>query len=152
MCFPMAGMLFGALGSIVSAAGAAASASAQASQASYNAEVERINARTRMQQGVAEAEKVGRDYRRLQGQQIAAAGKSGLDPGSGSLALVVNQETPKNEFLDTMNTLWSATSEANARQNRAKDFDAQAKAYRQSAGISFASGIAGGLGKALKIA
>lgn len=150
MCFPAVGMIFGALGSIVSAAGAAASANAQADQAAYNAEVERINARTRMQQGVAEAEKVGRDYRRVAGQQKAAAGKTGLDPGSGSLALVLNNETPKNEYLDTMNTLWSATSEKVARENRAKDFDAQAKAYKQAAGISFASGLVGGLGK-LKI-
>jgi len=151
MCFPAVGAIFGALGSVVSAVGAAASASAQADQAAYNAEVERVNARTRMAQGVAESEKVGRDYRRLAGQQAAQAGKTGLDPGSGSIALVVNQETPKNEYLDTMNTLWSAHSEANARYNKAKDFDAQSKAYRSAAGLSFASGLVGGVGKALRI-
>ena len=56
MCGPMLGAVAGVAGSVVQGIGAKRQADAQAQQAEYNAKVEKINARTRIQEGYVKQE------------------------------------------------------------------------------------------------
>lgn len=140
-------MAIGLLGSAVSAAGAMASANAQANAAEYNATVEKINARTNRQKGGREQENIDNKYDRVEGQGIASAAKGGVDPGFGSAALTIFGEGYENRDRDKATAYVNAEGAATANENKAKDYEAQAKAHRQagmfSAAGSFLSGISG---------
>lgn len=139
----------GVIGSVVSAVGAAQQAQAQADQADREAVIEKINARTRSQQGVAESEKIIQEGRSLARRQLALAGAGNIEPRTGSVALLIN-ETEKLTKLDEMSALWNASAEQTNFQNRAKSYEGQAAAYRQAASISFLQGITA-IGGALKL-
>lgn len=141
MCFPAMGLI----GAAVSAVGSMAAASAGAAQDKYNAQVARINANTARQTGQADAARITDKYDKLEGQQRVAAAKSGIDPSSGSAALIIAQENARNSWLDTSNAIWNKETEAVGYENKARDLEAQAKAKKQagmfSAGSSFLSGL-----------
>ena len=145
MCFMAPMAMVGLLGSAVSAAGSMASANASASQMDYNATVAKINARTARQQGLAQSETIATKYRKQEAAMVAAAGKAGVDPGSGSLALV-RGENDRNSWLDQNNAIWNRETEAIGQENKARDLEAQAKNTRKAGPIaaagSFLSGIA----------
>lgn len=150
MCLPALGMVAGLAGSAISAAGAMSSANAQAKAAEYNATVERINARSERQKGVVEQEKLGQKYDRLQGEGIAAATKNGVDPGYGSAALVIFGQNEFSRSSDQGAAYVNAEGAAIGRENKARDFEAQAAASRQAGKIGAASSFASGLASVAK--
>ena len=159
MCGPAAGILsagIGLMGSAMSAAGAKQQADAQANQMEYNAQISRINARTERQKGIAEEEKISAKYDRQEGTQLAAAGKSNIDPYFGSAALLIFGEGGQNKESDMATTAVNAEAAAIGHENKARDLEAQAAATRSAgstaAAGTFLSGLGGavgGLGKAV---
>jgi hypothetical protein len=147
MCFMAAGPIIGLMGSAMSAVGAQAQAGAQASQMRHNAAVARINANTARAQGVAEVERISTKYDRLAGAQVAAYGRAGVDPGSGSAA-IVRAATRGDEWLDSNTAIWNRETEAVGFENKARDLDAQAKATKKAGNIAMVSTFLTGLGKA----
>lgn len=143
MCFPLLGLL----GAAVSAVGTIASAQAQASEANYNAKVAQVNAMTQRQVAQSEANQIGEKFDRLQAQQRAAAGKGGVSISSGSPALVIDQETERNSWLDQQSRIWSGATAATADLNKAEQFKMQAKNAKTAgafgAGATFLSGLGG---------
>lgn len=146
MCLPAIGLVAGLASSAVSAAGAMSSAGAQANAAEYNATVERINARSNRQKGLVEQERISGKYDDVRGQGIAAAGKSGVDSGYGSAALVIFGDNAKSESQDKSTAYVNAEGAATANENKARDYDAQAKAHRQAGSIGAAGSFLSGLG------
>lgn len=146
MCLPAIGLI----GAAVSAAGAVAQAGAQASAAQANAQTERINARQARFEGHKEQEQIANKYERLQGEAIASAGKAGIDPSYGSAALVIFGEGGKNESLDKNTAYINAESQAVALENKAKQYDAEAKAAKLQGAFGAASSFLGGIGGAVK--
>lgn len=146
MCFPVALAL---LGTAVSAVGTIASAQAAAQQSEYNASVAEINARTARMQSAAQAEKIADEHDRIQGRNRAAAAKAGLNPASGSAALVIEQEGGKQAWLDTVGELWRGATEGTAYDNKAAQERKNAKAQRQAGYFSAASSMLSGAGKAM---
>ena len=147
MCFPAVGAVFGLIGSAVSAAGAAAQANAQANQMEYNAKVADINAKTARSEGLYEADKIDDKYDRIGGEQITAATKGGVVPGTGSAALLRFDDTVRNSWLDQSTAIWNKETEAIGYENKAQDLRAQASATRSAGKIgaagSFLSGLSG---------
>jgi len=150
MCLPAIGLVAGIAGSAVSAMGAASSANAQANAAEYNATVERINARSNRQKGLVEQERISGKYDDVRGQGVAAAGKSGVDSGYGSAALVIFGDNAKSQSQDMSTAYVNAEGAAVANENKARDYDAQAKASRQAGKIGMASSFLSGLGSIAK--
>lgn len=159
MCGPAVGVISavaGLAGAAVSASGAQQQADAQAAQMEYNAQVSRINARTERQKGIAEQEKIGAKYERQEGTQIAAAGKSGVDPYFGSAALVIFGEGGEHREADMATSSVNAEAAAIGHENKARDLEAQAAATRsagktaaQGTFLSGLGGAIGGLGRAV---
>lgn len=143
MCLPVLGIL----GTVVSAIGTIASAQAQASQMEYNAKVAEINARTARQAGLANADAKEDEYQALRGRQRAAAAAAGVNPASGSAALIINDKSYRDEYLDTANIIWDAETQAVGYENKAKDLRAQAKSTKTAGFIGGASTILGGFSK-----
>lgn len=154
MCAPAALGIVGAVaslaGSAVAAKGQQQQAEAQANQLEYNAVVEKINARTRRQEGFVAQEDIGLKAARRMGEQVAAAGASGVDPYYGSAASVIFEEGAFAESVDKGKAYIEAESKATAHINKARDLEAQAKAVRQSgktaATGTFLSGLGGAIG------
>ena len=150
MCLPALGAV-GAVaslaGSAVSAMGAKSQADAQANQLEYNSQVARINARTERQKGMVEQERIDMKYDKREGEALAAAGASGVDPGYGSAALVIFGEGAFHKSLDKNQAYINAEGAAVGHENKARDLEAQAQATRKagsySAAGSFLSGVAG---------
>jgi hypothetical protein len=145
MCIPILGAVFGMVGSVVSAMGSAQAANAQAEQASYNAAVERANANAAFRDSVIKGDRVQSKYDTEMGKQRAGFAKAGVLPSAGS-ALRIWEESADNQFLDVATTEHNEITKANAHNNKAGDFEMQAKAHRQAASTSFLTGIVGGLG------
>lgn len=143
MCFPLLGLL----GAAVSAVGTIASAQAQASEANYNAKVAEVNAATQRQAAQAESNQIGDKYDRLRAEQRVAAAKGGVNAASGSPALVIDQETERNSWLDQQSRIWSGATSATADLNKAEQFKMQAKNAKTAgafgAGATFLSGLGG---------
>lgn len=146
MCGPAAGLL----GGIVSGMGSMMAAEGQAQQAEYNAKVEKINARTQRQQGVVEQERIIGKYQKTESTGIANASKSGVDSGYGSAALVILGEGAANQSADTSMAYVNAEGKATAHENKAKDYEMQAKNQRQAGMIGAASSFLSGVGGAMK--
>lgn len=147
MCAPMA---IGLIGAAVSAAGSIAQANAQASAAEHNAQVERINARSRRWEGMREQEQISDKYSKIEGEGIAAAGKSGVDAGFGSAALTIFGEGGFSKSMDMNTSYINAESKAVAHENKAQQHDQEAKAARQAGMFGAASSLISGLGGAAK--
>lgn len=148
MCGPMIGAVAGIAGAVVQGIGAKQQAEGQAQQAEYNAKVEKINARSAVQEGLARQNQIGIKYDKLRGQQRAAYAASGVDPNQGSAAIVSVEEVARDEWMDSMNTIWGAETEQVGHLNKAKDLETQAANYRKAGQISMASAIVGGIGSA----
>lgn len=146
MCAPAIGLV----GAVVSAAGAMAQANAQANMDKYNAQVEKINARSRRWEGYQKQEQIGREADKRRGAAIALAGKGGVDPGYGSAALVIFREGREAEFADKSNAYLTAESAAIGHENKAKAFEASAENHRKAGMLSAASSFLGGLSGAVK--
>lgn len=144
----MIGAVAGIAGAVVQGIGAKQQAEGQAQQAEYNAKVEKINARTAIQTGQAKVQQLGIKYDKLRGEQIAGYAASGIDPTRGSAAIVATEEVARDEWMDSMNTIWNAETEQVGRLNKAKDLETQAANYRKAGQISMASAIVGGVGSA----
>ncbi len=147
MCAPMA---LGLVGAAVSAAGAMAQANSQAAAAEYNATVAKINARSERQKGGADQERIGAKYDKVEGQAIAAAAKGGLDPNYGSAALTIFGEGFEDREKDKANAYVNAEGAAVGNENKARDYEAQAKAHRQAGMFGAASSFLGGISGAVK--
>ena len=137
-------MALGLIGSVVSAAGSMSQANAAASNAEYSATVEKINARSRRWEGLAESEKIAGKYDRLQGQQTAGFAKGGVDPFFGS-ALAIFQDTAEARGTDQSTNYINAESAAVSHENKAKQYEYEAKSQRQAGKIGAASSILSGL-------
>lgn len=153
MCIPAlaaVGAIASVAGSAVSAMGAKSQADAQANQAEYNAKVARINAQSERYKGGVEQERIHEKAEQLQGQGLAAAGGSGIDPYFGSAALVIFGEGGEKAQLDKNTAYVNAEGAAVGHENRARDLETQAEGYRKAGKYamtgSFLSGIAGGIG------
>lgn len=145
----MCGPAIGLVGAAVSAVGAIAAGNAQASQAEYNARVEKINARSRRQEGYKEQEDIGQKYERVMGEQRAGYGAAGVDPSFGS-ALAVFGETQEDRIGDQGRAYTNAEAAATSHENKAKQYEFEAKQARQAGAINAASSFLGGLGGAVK--
>lgn len=143
-------MALGLVGAAVSAVGSMAQASAQAQTANANAATEKINARQKRFEGHKEQEQLRAKYDRVQGEGIANASKGGVDSNYGSAALVIFGDNAKNESLDTNTAYINAESQAVAHENKARQYEAEAKAAKTSGMIGAASSFLGGLGGAAK--
>lgn len=150
MCLPAIGLVAGIAGSAISAIGAKQQADAQANMDAYNAQVAKINARSRRWEGMAEQEDIAEKYDRQQGQQIAAIAKGGIDPTFGS-ALAIFGETEEAKIGDQNNAYLKAESQAIGEENKAKAYEMSAanhkKAGKIAAAGSFLSGISGAVGQ-----
>jgi hypothetical protein len=140
MCGPMIGIA----GAAVSAIGTMAQANAQANAAEYNAKVEKINARSRRQEGLQQSERISDKYDDLKGKQNAAYAKAGVDPFFGS-ALAIFTDTSESEGSDQDTNYVNAESRATAHENKAKQYEYEAKTQRQAGMIGAASGMLSGL-------
>lgn len=141
MCAPVIGILAAGL----SAAGAMQQANAQAAQAKYNSQVEEINARTARQEGQLRADKLEDQYQSQRAEGRVSAAKSGLNPAAGSAALVIDQESFRNQRADELATIWNSETQAVGHENKATGLRAEAKAYKQAGMIGAASTFLGGL-------
>jgi len=149
MCIPALGLI----GAAVSAIGTIASAQAQAAQAEYNAKVAEINARTARQAAGANADKKQDEYVSLRGRQRALIGASGVRL-AGSPDIVINQDTYRDQYLDTANIIWSGETQAVGYENKATDLRMQAKGYKTAGAIGAVGSLFSGLkgaGTSLKI-
>ena len=146
----MCGPAIGLLSAGVSAMGSMMAAEGQANQMAYNAQVEKINARSRRQEGYVAQERIGDKYDRVQGQAITAASKGGIDAGYGSAALIIFGENEANRSVDKATTYVNHEGQAIAHENKAKDLEAQAANTRSAGAIGAASSFLGGLGNAVK--
>jgi len=112
-------------GAALTAGGAIYSGYAQQKQADYQAKVAEENAKAENAKGAAEAEATAAKFGRLRATQRAQAAAAGVNPDAGSAALIINGDTSKNEYLDTMSTLWNSNSAATAFKNQASGYRAQ---------------------------
>lgn len=143
----MCGAALGLIGAGVSAIGQMQAAEGQAQAQEYNAKVEKINARTERQKGVVDQERIETKYQKIEGTGIANAAKSGIDPLTGSAAMVIFGEGSANRAADTSMAYVNAEGKATAHDNKAKDYEMQAQNAREagmfSAAGSFLNGVAG---------
>lgn len=146
----MCGAALGLVGAAVSAAGQMAAADGQAAAAEYNAKVEKINARTQRQAGTAEQERIETKYQKTESTGIANAAKSGVDPYSGSAALVIFGEGGANRSADTSMSYINNEGKATAHDNKAKDYEMQAKNARQAGMFSAAGSLLSGISGAVR--
>lgn len=146
MCAPAIGLA----GAVVSAVGAMAQGQAQANMDRYNAQVEKINARSRRWEGYQKQEQIGAEAARRRGTAIALAGKGGVDPGYGSAALVIFREGREAEFADKSNAYLTAESAAIAHENKAKAYEMSAEQHRKAGMLSAASSFLGGISGAVR--
>jgi hypothetical protein len=147
MCGPAAAI--GLIGSAVSAMGSMQQANAQAENAEYSAKVEKINARSRRWEGLAESERIAEKYNDLQGKQTAGYAKGGVDPFFGS-ALAIFTDTAEARGTDQATNYTNAESAAVGHENKAKQYEYEAKSQRQAGKIGAASSFLSGLGGAVK--
>lgn len=135
------------VGAAIGAVGSLASASAASNQAKYNAKVAEINARTARQQGQFEADKIEDDYERARATQRVSAAKAGVDAGHGSAALIINQETERNSWLDQTTQIWNRETQAVGFENKAQQHRQEARAAKIGGYFSAASSMIGGMAK-----
>lgn len=135
------------LGAVVGAIGSLASASAAANQAKTNAAIAEENAKTARMQGQVEADRIEDQYESAKARQRTAAIKSGTDPNSGSAALIINQETERNSWMDQRITAWNRETEAVGFENKAKAFKQEAKGIMIGGAFKAGSSILGGFSK-----
>lgn len=146
MCIPLIGLV----GAAVSAAGAMAQASAQSAQAKYNAQVERINAQSSRYKGLTDQEAIARKYDRQQGDALGTAGAAGIDPAFGSAALVIFGESAFGRSMDENAAYINAETQAVGHENKAKQYDFEAKNAKTAGAFGAASSFLSGLGGAMK--
>lgn len=140
----MCGPALGLVGAAVSAVGAVAQANAASNAANYNAAVEKINARSRRQEGYRESERINEKYDNLQGRQTAGYAAAGVDPFFGS-AFSVFADTETSREIDQGTNFVNAESRAVGHENKAKQYEYEAKTQRQAGMINAASSLIGGL-------
>lgn len=145
----MCGPAIGLVGAAVSAVGAIAAGNAQAAQAEHNAKIEKINARSRRWEGQKEREQLIEKYEAITGEQRAGFAASGVDPSFGS-ALDVFSDTQQAAGHDQNVSYVNAETKATAHENKAKEYEFEAKQARQAGAINAASSFLGGLGGAVK--
>lgn len=135
------------LGMVVSAAGSLATAAAGAAAAKTNAAIAEENARAARMAGQAEADRINDKYDAAKATQRVNAIKSGADPGYGSAALIINQETERNSWLDQMTTVWNRETEAIGQENKAKALRQDAKGIMIGGVFKAGSSLLGGMSK-----
>lgn len=147
MCIPL-------VGAGISAIGTFASGMAQSAMSKYNAKVAKLNADAAIREGIAQSGATRDEFATVAGQQQATLAKSGVDINQGTAALI-GTETMRREEHAAATDIWRGRTEQVKFQNQAKLLKAEAKAQRTGAIIgafsSFASGMQGSVGKALKL-
>lgn len=146
MCLPAIGLI----GAAVSAVGAIAQANAQSAQAKYNASVERINAQSARYKGMTDQEAIDRKYGKIQGEAISHAGAAGVDPTYGSPAMVIFGEGGFGEATDKNAAYINAETQAVGHENKAQQYDFEAKNAKKAGMFGATSTFLGGLGNAMK--
>lgn len=146
----MCGAALGLVGAGVSAIGQMAAADGQAKAAEYNAKVEKINARTERQKGVVDQERIETKYQKIEGTGIANAAKSGIDPLTGSAAMVIFGEGSANRAADTSMAYVNAEGKATAHENKAKSYELDAQNQRQAGQMAAMSSFLNGVSGAMK--
>ena len=141
MCAPVA---IGLIGAAVSAVGAMASAQAEAQNAKYNAAVERVNKRARFREGLHESVNIKDEFDRAQGTQTALSSAAGMDPFAGS-ALDIFDEGQSERYREQTTNVTNYTSAAMQHENRAAQFDMQAKNAQRAGAINAMASFLGGL-------
>ena len=142
-------MALGLIGAGVSAMGQMSAANAAANNAEYSATVEKINARSRRFEGLTESERVAEKYEDLQGQQTAGYAAGGVDTTYGS-SLAVFMDTAQAREQDQATNYINAENAAVSHENKAKQYEYEAKSQRQAGKIGAASSFLSGLGGAVK--
>lgn len=135
------------LGAVVAAAGSIASGVAANNQAKANAAIAEENAKTARMQAQLEADRIEDKYSSAKASQRVNAIKAGVDPNSGSAALIINGETERNSWLDQMTTVWKGETEAVGFENKAKALKAEGKGALIGSAFKAGSSIIGGFGK-----
>ena len=135
------------LGAVIGAVGSLASAAAGAQQAKTNAAIAEENARAARMAAQAESDRINDKYDAAKASQRVAAIKSGADPSQGSAALIINQETERNSWLDQMSTAWKGETEAIGYENKAKALKQEAKGIMIGGVFKAGSSLIGGMAK-----
>lgn len=135
----------------MSAQGQKDAAEARAKQLEYNAKVAEINAQDVTLKGQRNNETEFLKHRERQGEIVAAAAASGVDPFFGSAATIFSDSQFKH--ISDQNTRHNETmGKRTAYKNKARDLEAQAAAERTAgdtqAKATMLSGIAGGISSA----
>lgn len=140
----------GVIGAATSAVGTYATMQGQAQTAEMNAKIAKENAAKAVQTGQLEADRVRDRYRALVADQTVAAVKGGVNPAAGSPALLINQETERNAFLDIATTIWNRETEAVAGQNRARALKSEAETIAGVAPFAAGGSFLTGMGNAAR--
>lgn len=149
MCGPAVGIAATLASTAISASAAGSEADAQAAARERQAQVKEINAITRRQDGAARADaKEDEHERAIAGQDVAAAA-NGIIADSGSAA-DVKQYSYRNKYLDEMNIIHTAETEAIKHENDAASDRAAAADIRQGGKNKKFGTILGGLATASK--
>lgn len=135
-------------GTLASTAGALQQGRAAQAQGNYEKAVADRNAQQERMRGAAEADRIEDRYDKLRGQQAAQAAAAGINPGSGSASLVINQDTGKNEALDTMAALWNADSAASSFEHSGRAAQMRGNNAKTASYWNAASSFMSGLGSA----
>lgn len=125
----------------------------QGNQMQYNADVAIANAETARREGKFEQERLVEQGRQLQGKITTTAAKGGVNPNTGSAALVASA-AHANSWLDWMTALWNKETEAVANENKATDLRYQAdytvKSAEAATGLSAGGSFISDLNKPLR--
>ena len=143
-------MAIGLIGGIISGIGSLMAAQAQAKAANYNAQVADINAKTAVLQAGADAKQQRREKFRTLGKLRATAGASGVDM-TGS-ALDVATDNFLEYELQERNIVYGGNVQNADFKNKATGYRMEATAAKTAGAIGFLSGVAGGVGNALRLA
>lgn len=134
-------------GAAMSAQGEKDAAEAKARQLEYNAKVARINAQTERLTGQRNRETEYLKFREHQGEVVAAAAASGVDPFFGSAMAIFSDNQAKHN-MDQSTRYNETESKATAHINQAQDFEAQAAAERTAGDTRAKASILSGIGGA----
>lgn len=139
-----------ALSSLAGAVGSIAGGNSKSAIADQNAAIAQQNAGIALAQGGVEADQARRASELTVGKVIANAGAAGVDPNSGSVAAVREQDAGQGE-LNAQDKLYNARLQALGFQTEASQDTFLANQYQTAghvgAGTTLLSG-AGGIGKA----
>lgn len=145
MCFPAVAAIAGLAGSLVSGAGSIMAGNAQAAASRAQGKADRVAAQNSFYSGEFEAGKVQDQANKLEGRQIAGIGESGMTLSGSPLDVVASSAS--DAALDIGAIKWSARSQAENLQYKAKLEDMNAKSQQTGGYLNAAAGVLGSISK-----